>query len=66
MPIRSSDLQRLVLLLLVLIAAMGFTGAGLSIAWGDDLLTMVGLTLAVAALLTFGYRAARTQWIDYS
>lgn len=54
------------LLLLVLIAAIGFTGAGLSIAWGDDLLTMVGLTLAVAALLTFGYRAARTQWIDYS
>ncbi|MEM9252108.1 MAG: hypothetical protein AAGB29_07135 [Planctomycetota bacterium] len=65
MPFRSSDVQRLILVLLLVFAAGGFMCAGLSMAGGYDLLTTVALTLAVGAMLAFGYRAARTQWVDY-
>jgi len=64
--LRPTDLQRLALLLPLLVAAAGFTAAGLAIGQGDAMLTTVSLTAALAAMLAFGYRAARTQWVDYS
>ncbi|MEO0586447.1 MAG: hypothetical protein AAF078_02295 [Planctomycetota bacterium] len=55
---------KLVLLLTALAAGCAFMSTGLAIASGDAVSTVLSLTTAICFMIVFGYRAARTQWVE--
>ena len=66
MPARPALVQRLVLLLIAVASGCAFMSTGLALASGDSISAVLSLTTAICFMIVFGYRAARTQWVDYS